>query len=63
VFAHAGGYTPSTTFVDGMNTAVLVGAVAVGLGAFAAFGIPSRPRAAEAPAAGEPQYEPQAEAA
>jgi EmrB/QacA subfamily drug resistance transporter len=63
VFAHLGGYTSGETFVDGMNAAVLVGAVAVGLGALAAFGIPSR-RRAEAPAAGEePQYEPQAEAA
>jgi EmrB/QacA subfamily drug resistance transporter len=48
VFARAGGYTSATTFVDGMNAAVLVGAVAVGLGALAAFGIPSR-RRAEAP--------------
>jgi predicted MFS family arabinose efflux permease len=63
VFAHAGGYTSSTTFVDGMNAAVLLGAVVVGLGALAAFAIPTRRRSAEAPVAVEAQYEPQAEAA
>jgi EmrB/QacA subfamily drug resistance transporter len=63
VFAHVGGYASGEAFVDGMNAAVLVGAVVVGLGALAAFAIPSRLRSAQAPAAGEPQYEPQAEAA
>jgi MFS family permease len=63
VFAHAGGYTSATTFVDGMNTAVLVGAAVVGLGALAAFGIPSRQRPAEATVGAEPRYEATAEAA
>jgi EmrB/QacA subfamily drug resistance transporter len=49
VFAHAGGYESGQAFVDGMNPAVLIGAVVVGLGALAAFAIPTR-RRAEAPA-------------
>ena len=49
VFAHAGGYASAATFVDGMSTAVLVGALVVGLGALAAFGIPSRVLRSEAP--------------
>jgi EmrB/QacA subfamily drug resistance transporter len=57
VFAHVGGYTTSEAFVDGMNAAVLVGAVIVGLGALAGFGIPSRRRSAEAPAGLAPQPE------
>jgi EmrB/QacA subfamily drug resistance transporter len=62
VFANAGGYASSGTFVDGMNTAVLVGAVVVGLGALAAFAIPSRRPPAEVPVAVEPSFEAQAEA-
>ena len=49
IFAHAGGYSTSTTFVDGMNAAVYVGAFVVALGAVAAFAIPSRRRRAEVP--------------
>jgi EmrB/QacA subfamily drug resistance transporter len=63
VFAHVGGYTTGEAFVDGMNAAVLVGAAVVGLGALAAFAIPTSRRQAEARVAGEAQYEPQAEAA
>jgi predicted MFS family arabinose efflux permease len=58
VFAHAGGYASTETFVDGMNVAVLVGAVAVGLGALAAFAIPGRARQSEAPAGLELEAEP-----
>jgi MFS family permease len=63
VFANVGGYTSGEAFADGMNAAVLLGAVVVGLGAIAAFAIPTRPRAAEVPAGSEAQFEPQAEAA
>ena len=48
IFARAGGYESSQTFSDGTNTAVLVGAGVVGLGALAAFAMPSR-RPAVAP--------------
>ncbi len=48
IFAHAGGYRTPETFVNGMNTAVYVGAVVVALGAVAAFMIPRRPRRQEA---------------
>ncbi len=47
IFAHVGGYGSPTEFVDGMNAAILVGAGAVGIGAVAAFAIPSRRRAEE----------------
>jgi EmrB/QacA subfamily drug resistance transporter len=47
IFAHVGGYESPTAFVDGMNAAILVGAGAVGIGALAAFLIPSRRRAEE----------------
>jgi EmrB/QacA subfamily drug resistance transporter len=50
VFSAVGGYATGETFVDGMNAAVMVGAVVVGLGAVLAFAIPSRPRAGRAPA-------------
>ncbi len=50
IFAYAGGYSSSTTFVDGMNAAVYVGSAVVALGALAAFAIPSRRARAEAPA-------------
>ena len=45
IFAHYGGYLSGQDFVDGMRPAVWVGAVIVGLGAVAAFAIPSRSRA------------------
>jgi EmrB/QacA subfamily drug resistance transporter len=58
VFAHAGGYQSGQAFVDGMNPAILIGAVAVGIGALAAFLIPRRSRAQEQPAEQlVPQYE------
>jgi EmrB/QacA subfamily drug resistance transporter len=47
IFAHVGGYGSPTEFVDGMNAAILVGAGAVGIGAVAAFAMPSRRRAEE----------------
>ena len=47
IFAHVGGYGSPTEFTDGMNTAILVGAGAVGIGALAAFLMPSRRRAEE----------------
>jgi EmrB/QacA subfamily drug resistance transporter len=43
VFSHLGGYDSVRTFSDGMNTAVLVGAGVVALGAVAAFAMPGRP--------------------
>jgi EmrB/QacA subfamily drug resistance transporter len=48
VFAHVGGYETGQAFSDGTNTAVLVGAAVVGLGALAAFAMPGRPRRQEA---------------
>jgi MFS family permease len=45
VFAHVGGYESQAAFSDGMNTAVLVGAAVVAIGAVAAFAIPGRSRA------------------
>ncbi len=45
IFAHYGGYTSGTTFVDGMNAAVYVGAAVVALGSIAAFAISPRRRA------------------
>ena len=44
IFAHAGGYRTPTTFVDGMSTAVYVGAAVVAIGALAAFAIPHERR-------------------
>jgi hypothetical protein len=44
VFSHVGGYGSSQAFSDGMNTAVLVGAAVVALGAVAAFAMPGRIR-------------------
>jgi EmrB/QacA subfamily drug resistance transporter len=63
VFAQVGGYATGASFVDGMNAAVLVGAAMVGLGAIAAFAVPSRPRRSEEPVALERELQPQAEAA
>jgi EmrB/QacA subfamily drug resistance transporter len=48
VFAHYGGYTSGTAFVDGMNPAVFVGAVVVALGSVAAFAIKRQPKRVEA---------------
>jgi EmrB/QacA subfamily drug resistance transporter len=50
VFSHVGGYGSLQSFSDGMNTAVLVGAGVVALGALAAFAMPARPRLREAEA-------------
>jgi EmrB/QacA subfamily drug resistance transporter len=55
VFAGVGGYESGEAFVDGMSTAVLVGAAVVAVGAVAAFAIPTRRRRAQAPAGVEPQ--------
>jgi EmrB/QacA subfamily drug resistance transporter len=44
VFAHYGGYRNSTTFVNGMNASVYVGAAVVALGAVAMLAIGFRPR-------------------
>ena len=41
VFARYGGYDTGQTFVDGAKPALWIGAVVVGLGALAAFAIPS----------------------
>ena len=49
VFAHQGGYESGQAFVDGMNPALLIGAVVVALGSLAAFLIPTRRRAQEQP--------------
>jgi EmrB/QacA subfamily drug resistance transporter len=48
IFAHAGGYRTPATFVDGMSTAVYVGAAVVAIGALAAFAIPRKRRRQEA---------------
>ncbi len=52
IFAHAGGYKTPETFVNGMSTAVYVGAAVVAFGAVAAFAMPRkrRPQAADASA-------------
>ncbi len=44
IFAHEGGYTSPTTFVNGMNAAVFAGAAVVAIGSVAAFGIRRRRR-------------------
>ena len=46
IFARAGGYDNAVSFTDGMNSAVYVGAAAVGVGSIAAFAMP-RPRRAD----------------
>jgi EmrB/QacA subfamily drug resistance transporter len=56
VFARFGGYESGQAFSDGMNPALILGAVVVALGALAAFAIPGRPRKAEA-VVGEPALE------
>lgn len=42
VFATLGGYESGQAFTDGMNPALIVGGIVVGLGALAAFAIPGR---------------------
>jgi MFS family permease len=59
VFASYGGYRSATTFVDGMNAAVWIGAGVVLLGSLAAFAIGLRRRAGER----SPQPVPATEAA
>ena len=44
VFASYGGYESGQTFSDGMNVALIIGGIVVGLGAVAAFLIPGRKR-------------------
>jgi EmrB/QacA subfamily drug resistance transporter len=51
IFSRYGGYGLPQHFVDGMQPAVWVGAIIVGVGALAAFAIPSRRRATEVPQA------------
>ena len=62
IFAHSGGYRTSSTFVDGMSTAVYVGAGLVALGSVAAFLIPRR-RLAKAAQAVAPELAFEADAA
>jgi len=57
VFAHVGGYDSLESFSDGMNTAVLVGAGVVALGAIAAFAMPARLRPADVHADAAPALE------
>src|SRR5215831_884112 len=54
IFSHYGGYGLPQHFVDGMQPAVWVGALVVGIGAVAALAIPSRRREAEV---SQPAYE------
>ncbi len=61
VFSAVGGYSSGEAFVDGMSTAVLVGAAVVAAGAVAAFAIPTRRPRAEA--AGRLRSEPLPDAA
>ena len=48
VFASFGGYESGQAFSDGMNPALIIGGIVVGLGALAAFAIPGRPRKTDA---------------
>jgi EmrB/QacA subfamily drug resistance transporter len=57
VFAGVGGYATAESFVDGMNAAVYIGAIVVGLGAVAAFAMPRTGRRAESGAGAEPLAE------
>jgi hypothetical protein len=52
-----GGYDSLESFSDGMNTAVLVGAGVVALGAIAAFAMPARLRPADVHADAAPALE------
>jgi EmrB/QacA subfamily drug resistance transporter len=47
IFSHVGGYESGAAFSDGTNAAVYVGALVVGLGAFAAFAMPTGRRRAD----------------
>jgi MFS family permease len=60
IFSQVGGYQSAEAFSEGMNTAVLVGAALVAVGAVAAFAIPDRRRRQEVPVG---QAEPLADAA
>ena len=42
IFASVGGYASPSTFTDGLNAALWVGAVVVGVGTVVALGIPGR---------------------
>ena len=42
IFASVGGYASPSTFTDGLNAALWVGAIVVGVGTVAALGIPGR---------------------
>jgi len=57
VFSGYGGYRTPTTFVNGMNAAVYIGAAVVALGAVAAFAIGRRTHAAETVQELEPSLE------
>ena len=46
IFASVGGYASPSTFTDGLNAALWVGAVVVGVGTVVALGIPGRKTAA-----------------
>ena len=48
VFASLGGYESAQAFSDGMNPALIIGGIVVGLGAVAAFAIPGRSSGSEA---------------
>jgi EmrB/QacA subfamily drug resistance transporter len=56
IFASSGGYGSPDLFVDGMNTAVWVGAAVVAVGAVLALTIPGRARKAAQPA-GDPAFD------
>jgi MFS family permease len=45
IFARVGGYQSGSAYVDGMNPAIIVGAVVVAVGALAAFAIPNHRKA------------------
>jgi EmrB/QacA subfamily drug resistance transporter len=47
IFSHVGGYESGAAFSDGTNAAVYVGALVVGLGALAAFAMPTGRRRAD----------------
>jgi hypothetical protein len=51
VLAAMGGYASPSTFTDGLNAALWVGAAVVGLGTVVALGIPGRKAAASQTAA------------
>jgi EmrB/QacA subfamily drug resistance transporter len=55
IFAHYGGYRTSTTYVDGMNVAVYVGAAIVAIGSLSAFAIKRGSRRPEPVVAAAPE--------